>query len=1822
MTYKNIVNRILPFFLCWLLLSANISAQVKPNDITGLSLWLSADSVQQNNPPFVNSVYDLSTSANPAVQTISSKQPLWVPSVLNGHAILRFDGSDDFLQFTSVNDIRTVFWVIKEDANATANFRLLLGHSSNFDFYRAGTSIWAGPNTNTNILNGETKLNKVIVDGVITPVPTNFSLISIVTTGNVTAENLSIDRNISDRVWDGDFAELIVYNKALSPSEVLQIEEYVQNKYAPPVSLGPNTTVCSLPFIISAKQNHFKSYTWQDASTADTLVVNTPGTYSVTTVDIFGTVSSDTIIIAQDNSNYAVSLGDDSAICFGQQITLNAGLPHLTYLWSNNFVENSILVDSTGSYSVSVTNCLGNVSFDTINITVNPLPVFSLGADRILCYNGDKVLDPGSFSSANGYSFLWSDNSMDSSFIVNNSGNYSLTLTDSLTCFYSDTVNLTIDSSLYSISLGPDLSLCSGNSIFLTNSPSAALNYLWSDLSNNDSLLISATSGSAQYWVRVSNANFCNNSDTIVVTVNGVAPSLNFLAANACWGDSILFSNLSSSQDSIVSRIWDFGDTTSSGVISPIHLYADTGVYQVRLTETTFIGCSASLVKMVQVFPEPIANFSIADSLFTDENILFLDLSNPLGYPISQWTWNFGDITSGNANTSSLHYPYHIFQDTGTYHVQLLVENVHGCTDTIQKFIRIKSEPLVVITDQPSDFPGLRLWLNADSVKLAAGTQKVEKLIDLASGANPALQVDTARQPLLKPLVLNQHNVMQFDGTDDFVQFKAVNDIRTVLWVLKEDVNAVIGYRLLLGDSVSFDFYRDNTFIWAGANVNPNVLNGETRLNSQVVNGQSAAIPNNYALISLVTTANVEADNFTYDRLNAGRVWDGDLAELVVYNQALSSADLVKVENYLKNKYAKPINLGNDRVVCSFPFTLKAATNYFKSYLWQDLSTADSLVVNSPGTYSITVTDIFGRVSLDTVNVLLDNSKYIVNFGADMKVCEGSPLFLNAGPSHLSYTWSTLANGSILQVDTSGIYAVTVTDCLGNISSDSIRIDFNELPVFDLGFDTLICYNQDFKLRTALNVSQTNLYNFVWSTGSTDSTLVPVKSGVYTLKVSDSIGCSYSDAIAIQVDSLLYPATLGNDTSFCSGNFIQLWQGAAAVSSFLWSDNSMNPSLQVIQPIGTNYFYTLELTDSNGCKKLDSIYVDITGIAPSIAFNFDTSLCIGVITQFIDFSVAPIGDTVISWEWNFGDSTMSQLQNPSHLYATPGKYEVQLKISTTEGCSALLTKEVNIYPFPIANFTNPSACEQNELSFTNTSNTFGNLVQSYSWNFGDTTSGTANFSTLKNPKHIFTSRDTFEVKLVVTTIYGCSDSITKTIITKPSPKANFSDTIACEGYLVNLSDISTYPFPQFALSRSWNFNDGSAIQNSTQQLPLTTVTHQYSGPGNYFTTLSILASNGCRDSVRKNIYVVSKPKADFSYTKNCLNGFTEFFDISTQNLSFQVDSIVSWKWTLAPGVFSTLKNPTYRYTSFGAHTVELIVRTLRGCSDTIQKTIFVKALPLVAFTKSASAGDPPLSVDFTNASANEVTVFQWSFGDSTSSLDENPTHTYNDTGLFTIVLIGTDTSGCVGSATQSVFIKQALIDIALIALNSTIDDQNYLHVKADLQNKSTRIINSIELSSQINGQSGIREKWTGELPINGYLTYNFVSSSKVEQYEPSSYVCVQAIQPNSLVDYFPDDNSLCDDFGESEFSLANPFPNPTSGSLILPFVLPEEGVVSFKLYDSKGSLVIENVLQVYAKGLNQLQLDMTAYRSGVYGLQLSFKGKSISKLFCKTNQAK
>ena len=217
------------------LFGVNISLSASVPVTSDLILHFDAGSIDNlNDGESVNVWPDISGQNNNAVVGgDANASPVYKQDVLNDNPVVRFTADNCYFTFNDISNIRTVFWVCKEDPAATGN-RFLLGHSDYWDFHRGWYNIWDSTWTSSYILNGITRLDGTVVSGTSTSIPNDrFSIISLKTTWNVRANQLSRDRDNTAAGWHGDIAEIIIYSRALSDSEIADVEGYLNQKYFP-----------------------------------------------------------------------------------------------------------------------------------------------------------------------------------------------------------------------------------------------------------------------------------------------------------------------------------------------------------------------------------------------------------------------------------------------------------------------------------------------------------------------------------------------------------------------------------------------------------------------------------------------------------------------------------------------------------------------------------------------------------------------------------------------------------------------------------------------------------------------------------------------------------------------------------------------------------------------------------------------------------------------------------------------------------------------------------------------------------------------------------------------------------------------------------------------------------------------------------------------------------------------------------------------------------------------------------------------------------------------------------------------------------------------------------------------------------------------------------------------------------------------------------------------------------------------------------------------------------------------------------------------------
>jgi gliding motility-associated-like protein len=408
--------------------------------------------------------------------------------------------------------------------------------------------------------------------------------------------------------------------------------------------------------------------------------------------------------------------------------------------------------------------------------------------------------------------------------------------------------------------------------------------------------------------------------------------------------------------------------------------------------------------------------------------------------------------------------------------------------------------------------------------------------------------------------------------------------------------------------------------------------------------------------------------------------------------------------------------------------------------------------------------------------------------------------------------------------------------------------------------------------------------------------------------------------------------------------------------------------------------------------------------------NFTASPTSGCAPQIVNFNDQSTGNPIY-WRWDLGNGTISFLQNPSATYFTPGQYTIKLVIEDGLGNRDSLTRTqyINIFPIPVVNFsaTPLSGCVPLTVQFTDLSTAGGSTITAWLWDFGDGTTGT-----VRNPTHIYTSAGNYNVTLRVTTISGCSKTLTRSSYIRASNgiTANFTNTASTGCSLPVTITFTNTSSGSGTLSYAWDFGDGGT---STAQNP----THIYNSTGSFTVRLTVSSSTGCINTItRANAVVINFIRASFnSPASTCINDAVIFTNTSTP-------APTSVFWDFGDGTSSTTLSPSKTYTATGTYLVKMVAH-LGACVDSTSTIMNVYPKPSAAFSAiNRNACQPPLTVNFTNTSTFPASYF-WDFGDGATSNFQNPAHTYTTYGSFHVKLVVTNFVGCSDSLVFNDYVK-------------------------------------------------------------------------------------------------------------------------------------------------------------------------------------------------------
>ena len=461
-----------------------------------------------------------------------------------------------------------------------------------------------------------------------------------------------------------------------------------------------------------------------------------------------------------------------------------------------------------------------------------------------------------------------------------------------------------------------------------------------------------------------------------------------------------------------------------------------------------------------------------------------------------------------------------------------------------------------------------------------------------------------------------------------------------------------------------------------------------------------------------------------------------------------------------------------------------------------------------------------------------------------------------------------------VQAELDSGYAILVLQTTGytlcSPDFDTVRIDFIAGPVVDVGQDLYACRDTPF-----VNVCATVTIasGGTWSTSGSGTFVSPnslctdyVPSPADTAAGSVMLWLSSTGngSCNAEYDTLILYLTpppnvtaIGPDTACSNVPFVIT--ASTATGSGYWTSSGDGTFVNDTDLV-TNYLpgtndlangsvqIIFNSTNNGGCRQQHDT-LNITVIpAPNSGLQYMPA-CPGFPVQFADQTQSVTA--IASWFWDFGDpssaNNTSTQQNPSHIYATGGWYNVTLITMSQNGCPDTVVTPVYVYPDPVAAFTTSGLCSNEPISFIDASTVDSAGIVQWAWNFGD------NVTANTNPAvHIYGAAGTFNVSLIVTSNFGCIDTVTQPVLIYLAPVAAFTSNPANAAntyQIVQLTDQSQ--LAGTIVGWGWEFGDSttSSVQNPT---------HQWTAPGLYPITLVVTDVNGCMDTTVLD-YIISSP---------------------------------------------------------------------------------------------------------------------------------------------------------------------------------------------------------------------------------------------------------------------------------------------------------------------------------------------------------------------------
>lgn len=1386
----------------------------------------------------------------------------------------------------------------------------------------------------------------------------------------------------------------------------------------PVLTISPSSpTVCagsSAGLAVSGAVN----YTWTPATALSCTTCANPTanptvttTYTVTGINANGCINTKTVTVSV-NSLPVINVSAASiTLCAGISTVLSASGAS-GYTWSpatamtcTNCANATINPTVSTIYTVTGTDVNGCTNFNSVSVTINPLPVVNISPVSVtLCTGGSAGL---SASGANSYSWtpssgLSCNNCPNPTAAPGTTTSYTVTGTDNNGCVNTKTISVQVNP-LPVINISPSsVTACAGSSVAL--SASGANTYSWIPSQGISctacSNPIATPTTSTIYTVTGTDASGCSNTGTASINVNTLPVlTLTPVSATLCTGSSVTF-NISGANSYVWSPVTGL---SCSGCSNPTANPSVSTIY--TITGTDLNGCISTVTASIIINSLPVISIAPSSATLCAGNSVSLTAAGANNYT---WMPSTGLSCTNCANTAANPGISTIYTVTGS--------NINGCVNT--KTILITVNPLPVVTINPGT-----------STICVGGTTGIT-----ASGANSyvwspssGLSCTTCSNVTANPGISTSYTIT---GTDNN---GCMSTATTTVYVnsLPAIVISPAASTICIGNSALLTASGANSYVWSpitglscsgcsNPSASPTITTNYTVTGTDVngcVNTNTTSVTVNplpgltinpaspsICIGGSVALSASGANNYTWSPATALSCTN---CVNTTANPTVSTTYTVTGNNTngCPNTVTVSVTVNPLPIITLSPATATLCAGNStaitasgaNSYTWLPNSGLSCNTCNSPTvspsittSYTVNGTDVNGCVNSITTTVFISPLPIINVNPSSVTLCIGSSTVLNASGA-ITYVWAPFSGincnncpSPITNPTVSTTYTVTGTGVNGCVNTVTANVTVNPLPSISITPPAAtLCVGAG----TVLNAAGANAYTWTPATALSCTNCAgpsasPSVTTTYTVSGINANGCVNTKTVLITVNPLPVISITPASATICAGSSTSLT--ASGANSYIWTPSSGLSCNNCTGPIAmptVNTTYSITGTDINGCVNSATASIVVNPL-PLITINpSSATLCLGTSTV-----LTASGGTGYSWS-PFSGLSCNNCSNPT---ANPTVTTVYTVTGTdANGCSDTETVSV-VISSSLALIVNPvsaTLCSGGSTVLTASGAT------GYLW----TPSSGLSCNSCANPT----------ASPSVTTIYmitgtaasGCVGTKTVIININSLPVINLSPASGtiCTGNSVNFSATG-------ANSYTWSPSTALSCTNCPNPVANPTNNITYSIIGTDF--------NGCVNT--KTTSVIVNPLPVISISSNPSSG--SICIGSSATLTASGPNSYTWSPVTALScincsipVATPTNNTTYTVAGTDGN----------GCTNTKTISVVVNPLPVINVNPVTSTICAGYSVALNATGGSSYT---WSPVNGLSCTNcVSPIATPPSSIIYSVT--GNNTNGCVNTTTVSVTVN-------------------------------------------------------------------------------------------------------------------------------------------------------------------------------------------------------